>query len=71
MIFDAMRKLQISDPRTVLKIGDTVADIEEGKNANCFTVAVLTGTQTRKQLEDAKPDRIVDSIRDLLKLIPN
>ena len=70
MILDAMEQLNITDGSKVLKIGDTVVDIQEGKNARAWTVAVLTGSQTKAQLMAAGPDYILSSIRELKALIP-
>ena len=70
MIFDAMERLNITNRRKVLKIGDTVVDVQEGKNAGASTVAVLTGSQTEAQLMAAGPDYILSSIRELRTLIP-
>ena len=70
MIHDAMQQLSITDGRTVVKIGDTVVDVQEGKNAGAWTVAVLTGSQTEAQLRTAGPDYILSSIRGLRTLIP-
>jgi phosphonatase-like hydrolase len=65
MIRSAMAQLAITDPRRVVKVGDTTVDVGEGKNAGCITVAVLSGTQTREELEKAQPDFILQSIADL------
>ena len=70
MILDAMEQLGITDGRRVLKIGDTVVDVQEGKNAGAWTVSVLTGSQTEAQLMTAGPDYILSSIRELRTLIP-
>ena len=70
MILDAMEQLNITDGRKVLKIGDTVVDVQEGKNAGAWTVAVLTGSQTETQLRTAGPDYVLSSIRELRTLIP-
>ena len=70
MILDAMERLNITDGSKVLKIGDTVVDVQEGKNAGAWTVAVLTGSQTEPQLRAAGPDYILSSIRELRTLIP-
>ena len=70
MIHDAMQQLSIIDGRKVVKIGDTVVDVQEGKNAGTWTVAVLTGSQTETQLRAAAPDYILSSIRELRTLIP-
>ena len=70
MIHDAMEQLNITDGRKIVKIGDTVVDVQEGKNAGAWTVAVLTGSQTETQLMAAAPDYILSSIRELTTLIP-
>ena len=70
MILDAMKQLNITDGSKVVKIGDTVVDIQEGKNARAWTVAVLTGSQTETQLMAAAPDYILSSVRELRTLIP-
>ena len=70
MIHDVMQRLGIIDGLAVVKIGDTVVDVQEGKNAGAWTVAVLTGSQTESQLMAAAPDYILSSIRELWTLIP-
>ena len=70
MILDAMERLNITDGSKVIKIGDTVVDVQEGKNAGAWTVAVLTGSQTETQLRTAGPDYVLSSIRELRTLIP-
>lgn len=66
MIDKAMAMFNISDSSEVLKAGDSVIDIEEGKNANCgITVGVLSGAQTREQLESAEPTYILNSLAAL------
>ncbi|MFN1218378.1 HAD-IA family hydrolase [Chryseobacterium kwangjuense] len=65
MILLAMKKFNISEPGNVLKAGDSVIDIEEGKNAGCgLTVAVLSGAQNRSELETAHPDYIFNTISE-------
>ncbi len=68
MIHDAMHQLGVTEGRKVVKIGDTVVDIQEGKNAGAWTVAVLTGSQMKTQLRAAGPDYILSSIRELKPL---
>lgn len=69
MIFDAMDKLNYNDKNRILKIGDTVVDVLEGKNAEVLTAMVLSGTQKKENLSDMKPDFIWDSMKDLLNFI--
>lgn len=70
MIFRAMEILMVSDASKVLKAGDSIIDIEEGKNANCgITVGVTTGAHTRAQLASAKPTYVLDSLSELVKYL--
>ena len=70
MILYAMKKMGFSDAIQVAKVGDTIIDIEEGKNAKCgLTFGITTGAQTRPQLEKAKPDLIVDSLLEIKEKI--
>lgn len=65
MILLAMKKFNINNPELVLKAGDSVIDIEEGKNAGCgLTIAVLSGAQNRSELEKAEPDYILNTISE-------
>ncbi len=69
MIYDIMAQFSVSDPRAVMKVGDTEMDILEGKNAGVWTVGVLSGTQPRERLAALEPDFLVDSIRCIPGLI--
>lgn len=44
MIFRNMEALGLSDVRRVLKVGDTISDIKEGKNAGVLTAGVVIGS---------------------------
>jgi phosphoglycolate phosphatase-like HAD superfamily hydrolase len=68
MINAAMEKCNVKIKNKVLKVGDTVVDIFEGKNAGVLTAAVLTGTQKKSDLEKFEPDYIIDSIKDIKTL---
>ena len=69
MIHTAMKSFNIADPRNVVKVGDTRADVEEGKNAGCWTVAVLTGTQSIECVRESNPDFIINSVSDFPDLL--
>ncbi|MGJ7029892.1 HAD-IA family hydrolase [Niabella hirudinis] len=72
MIRYAMKQLDVSDAGSVLKAGDSVIDIEEGKNAGCgITVGVLSGAQTRAQLSGAQPDYILNVLTELDRVLFN
>lgn len=44
MIFCNMEALDVQSVKNVIKVGDTVSDIKEGKNAGVFTVGVVEGS---------------------------
>ena len=44
MIFRNMEELKLNDVRRIMKVGDTVADIKEGKNAGAVSVGVIEGS---------------------------
>lgn len=44
MIFHNMQVLRLMDVRRVAKVGDTISDIKEGRNAGVFTVGVTEGS---------------------------
>jgi len=70
MILYAMDKLDITDASTVIKVGDSTIDIEEGRNAGCnYNIGVTTGAHTKAQLEKANPDYIFDNIYDVVSVL--
>ena len=69
MIFDFMNTVKIANPTQVLKVGDTVADIQEGKNAKVITAVILAGTQTKEELEKENPDFIFNSLSEIKSII--
>lgn len=44
MIFKNMEALKISSIQAVVKVGDTISDIKEGKNAGVISVGVIEGS---------------------------
>lgn len=44
MIFENMKRLGVMSVDSVIKVGDTVSDIKEGKNAGVWTVGVIEGS---------------------------
>jgi phosphoglycolate phosphatase-like HAD superfamily hydrolase len=70
MILYAMDKLNVVDSTTVIKVGDSTIDIEEGRNAGCiYSIGVTTGAHSQTELLTAKPDYIFDDIYDLKSLV--
>lgn len=72
MILLAMEQFGITDPSEVVKVGDSIIDIEEGQNAGCIlSIGITTGAHTFEQLRSAKPDFIINDLLELLPLIDN
>jgi phosphonatase-like hydrolase len=70
MIHLAMARTGVLDSTLTLKAGDSIIDIEEGRNAGCgITVGVTTGAQTRQQLATAQPSYIFDSLVEILGIL--
>jgi phosphonatase-like hydrolase len=70
MIGLAMDIYGVSDPMQVIKVGDSIIDIEEGRNAGCrFNIGITTGAHTVQQLQSANPDFIINNLLELLPII--
>jgi phosphonatase-like hydrolase len=68
MILLAMKRFGIQDATEVIKLGDSIIDIEEGRNAGCaLSIGITTGAHSFQQLQSAGPDFIIN---DLLELVP-
>lgn len=68
MVFKNMQALGIQSVDQVMKVGDTVSDIKEGKNAGVYMVGVVEGSSAlgfsekeyEKLSEEKKKERIVE-----------
>lgn len=70
MILLAMQQQGITNAQEVLKVGDSIIDIEEGRNAGCrFSIGITTGAHTFEQLESAHPDFILRNLDELLPVV--
>ena len=66
MIHAIMKKLGMSDPRQIAKIGDTPVDIQEGFNAGCgVVVGVTQGSHARAELERFSPTHLIGTVAEL------
>jgi phosphonoacetaldehyde hydrolase len=68
MILDMLKKCDLKNTE-LLKVGDTVSDIQEGKNANIMTVAILSGTQDEQEIMNQKPDHAIRHLSELKEII--
>jgi phosphonatase-like hydrolase len=70
MIQRLMLKLGVTDPRRVAKVGDTPADLLEGKNAGCgLVIGVTQGSCPREQMERFPHDHLIGSVAEATKLL--
>jgi 2-aminoethylphosphonate--pyruvate transaminase/phosphonoacetaldehyde hydrolase len=64
MIWNNLMQFGIADSREAVKIGDTTADIDEGKNADCWTVGIIMGSSemglTRSEVSALPTDELSD-----------
>jgi len=66
MIHRLMERLGIEDVRRVCKVGDSVRDVEEGRNAGCgLVVGVLSGADSEEALLAAGADVVANCVVDL------
>lgn len=66
MILKAMEMLGVTDPKKVINIGDTTADLQAGKAANCLlSLAVTNGSMSRTVLSEQDNDGLLDSMSAL------
>ena len=61
-------QFQISGDQALV-VGDTVYDLQMGKNACCHTCGVTFGNHTREQLSAENPDFLVDSFPALESIL--
>jgi phosphonoacetaldehyde hydrolase len=59
----ALSKKQLGfDYSILVKVGDTVKDIEEGRNVGAVTIAVSSGTQSAEKLMSAQPTTVLPDV---------
>ena len=73
MIFKNMEALKLTSTEHVIKVGDTVSDIKEGKNAGVFTVGVIEGSSemglTQAEYEALEAEEQVAKIQAVAKIL--
>jgi phosphoglycolate phosphatase-like HAD superfamily hydrolase len=65
-----MNRLGVHNPKQVVKVGDSPADLEEGFAAGCrWVVGVTWGTHPRALLQRYPHTHLVDSVQELAALL--
>jgi len=60
---------QLPYSKDIVMIGDTLFDIEGGKENGLSTIAVTYGFGKKEDLEKAEPDYLVDSVEELYEVL--
>ena len=70
MIQKAMYQVGVTDPKSVIVVGDTPSDLEAGMNASCrLSLGVTNGTHSREQLQSYPNHGLLDSVLELKDII--
>ncbi|MFA5059512.1 MAG: HAD family hydrolase [Candidatus Omnitrophota bacterium] len=56
-------------PQEAVYVGDMTVDVLAGKRAKIKTIAVATGSNTKKELQKLKPFRLIDHVGELKKIL--
>ena len=57
------------DKKDCVYCGDTITDMETGKNADLYTIGVLWGFRDMEEIKSGNPDLIVSHPREILETI--
>lgn len=68
-LLECMKMMNV-EPYQSIYIGDSVIDIQAGKAAGTWTGGVLTGTSDVDRLKAEAPDVILETVGDLLAILP-
>jgi phosphoglycolate phosphatase len=68
MLKAGLKRLDVA-PTEALYVGDMTVDIETARAADVAVWVVPTGSDERSTLEDARPDRVLDSLAELPALL--
>ncbi|MBF0179592.1 MAG: HAD-IA family hydrolase [Magnetococcales bacterium] len=67
MVENILRATGFSASQTLM-VGDTLYDIEMGRNAGTYTAAVTYGCHSRARLAEARPDHWLETMPELLAI---
>jgi phosphoglycolate phosphatase-like HAD superfamily hydrolase len=70
MIHTALKEMDLP-PEEAIFVGDTLTDIETGKQAGVDVYALPTGFHSKKELSRAKPRRFLKNLRELIRIAKN
>jgi HAD superfamily hydrolase (TIGR01509 family) len=68
MIHAVLREMDLS-PEKVVFVGDTLTDIDTGKQAGVDVYALPTGFYSKIELSQKKPKRILNNLKELVQVV--
>jgi|SRR6516165_2442584 phosphoglycolate phosphatase len=68
MLLAALARLKVQTGEA-LYVGDMVVDIETARGAGVAVWVVATGSEERSRLQEAKPDRLLGELREVLSIL--
>jgi len=70
MIHRALKEMQLP-PEEAIFVGDTLTDVETGKEAGIDTYALPTGFHSKEELSQRTPRRMLRDLRELARVVKN
>jgi 2,3-diketo-5-methylthio-1-phosphopentane phosphatase/HAD superfamily hydrolase (TIGR01509 family) len=70
MIHTALKEMNLP-PEKVIFVGDTLTDIQTGKQAGIDVYALPTGFYSKKELSRGKPKRLLKNLQELVRVMDN
>jgi phosphoglycolate phosphatase len=70
MIHTVLKEMNLSPERAIF-VGDTLTDIQTGKQAGIDVYALSTGLYSKKELSRGKPKRLLRNLQELVRLTNN
>lgn len=70
MIHAALKEMNLT-PEKAIFVGDTLTDIETGKQARVDVYALPTGFLSKKELSQGKPKRLLKNLQELVRVAKN
>lgn len=70
MIQKIMAELGVTDPKSVIKIGDTEVDVNEGHNAGCLmSIGITSGVFSEEELIPHRPTHLAKNLKEVLQIV--
>jgi len=68
IVLEAAKRLGV-DPKQCVVVGDSPIDVQAGKRAGCFAIAVASSAYNRRLLESVKPTIVIEELEAIQKIL--